>query len=65
MNARSFSKKYKTTLFEAYGSVMKEYVVVPDSLLKKTPELAKYLKMSYDYAKTLKPKPTSKKTSSH
>ena len=27
---------------------MKEYVVIPDSLLKKTPELAKYLKMSYD-----------------
>jgi TfoX/Sxy family transcriptional regulator of competence genes len=56
-----FLKKYKTTLFEAYGTVMKEYVVVPDSLLKKTPELAKYLAMSYAYAKTLKPKPASKK----
>jgi hypothetical protein len=56
-----FLKKYKTTLFEAYGSVMKEYVVVPDSLLKKTAELAKYLAISYDYAKTLKPKPTKKK----
>jgi hypothetical protein len=56
-----FMKKYKTTLFEAYGTVMKEYVVVPDSLLKKTTELAKYLAISYDYAKTLKPKPTKKK----
>ena len=28
-----FLKKYKTTLFEAYGTVMKEYVAVPDSLL--------------------------------
>jgi TfoX/Sxy family transcriptional regulator of competence genes len=55
-----FLKKYKTTLFEAYGAVMKEYVVIPDSLLKKTSELAKYLAMSYDYAKTLKPKPTKK-----
>jgi hypothetical protein len=40
---------------------MKEYAVVPDSLLKKTRELAKYLAISYDYAKTLKPKPTKKK----
>jgi hypothetical protein len=31
-----FLKKYKTTLFEAYGVVMKEYVAVPDALLTKT-----------------------------
>ena len=56
-----FLKKYKTTLFEAYGAVMKEYVKVPDELLGKTAELRKYLEMSYEYAKTLKPKPTTKK----
>jgi TfoX/Sxy family transcriptional regulator of competence genes len=56
-----FLKKYKTTLFEAYGAVMQEYVAVPDSLLKKTKELEKYLAVSYEYAKTLKPKPTKKK----
>ncbi|HLJ26058.1 MAG TPA: hypothetical protein VKY85_05055 [Candidatus Angelobacter sp.] len=56
-----FLKKYKTTLFEAYGAVMKEYVAVPDGLLKKTKELQKYLGLSYEYAKTLKPKPTKKK----
>ncbi|MGO9519569.1 MAG: hypothetical protein ACLPND_21235 [Candidatus Korobacteraceae bacterium] len=56
-----FLKKYKTTLFEAYGVVMKEYVTVPDALLKKTNELAKYLDLSYEYVKTLKPKPTTKK----
>jgi hypothetical protein len=56
-----FLKKYKTTLFEAYGAVMKEYVAVPDALLKKTKELEKYLAISYEYAKTLKPKPTKKK----
>ncbi len=55
-----FLKKYKTTLFEAYGAVMKEYVLVPDSLLSKTNELRKYLEMSYEYAKTLKPKPTTR-----
>jgi hypothetical protein len=56
-----FLKKYKTTLFEAYGAVMKEYVTVPDALLARTNELKKYLAMSYEYVKTLKPKPTKKK----
>ncbi len=58
-----FLKKYKTRLFEAYGTVMQEYVAVPDTLLRKTKELKKYLDVSYEYAKTLKPKPTNKKSS--
>jgi TfoX/Sxy family transcriptional regulator of competence genes len=58
-----FLKKHKTTLFEAYGAVMKEYVRVPDALLGKTGELRKYLEISYQYAKTLKPKPTARKKS--
>jgi TfoX/Sxy family transcriptional regulator of competence genes len=57
----AFLKKYKTKLYEAYGVVMKEYVTVPDSLLKKTSELKKYMQASYEYAKTLKAKPTKKK----
>ena len=56
-----FLKKYKTTLYTAYGTVMKEYVAVPDSLLENTKELKKYLELSYEYAKTLKPKPSKKK----
>jgi hypothetical protein len=55
-----FLKKYKTTLFEAYGAVMKEYVTVPDSLLKNTRALQKYLELSYSYIKTLKSKSTKK-----
>ena len=58
----AFLKKYKTKLFEAYGVVMKEYVAVPDSLLKNTKELQKYLELSYEYAKTLRPKATKKKS---
>jgi TfoX/Sxy family transcriptional regulator of competence genes len=58
-----FLKKYKTTLFEAYGTVMPEYVAVPAALLANTKELKKYLDLSYEYAKTLKPKPTKKKLS--
>jgi TfoX/Sxy family transcriptional regulator of competence genes len=61
-NAREeFLKKHKTTLFTAYGTVMKEYVAVPDGLLNNTREMKKYLQISYDYAKTLKPKPTNPK----
>jgi TfoX/Sxy family transcriptional regulator of competence genes len=56
-----FLKKYKTGLFEAYGTVMPEYVAVPADLLTKTSELKKYLEASYAYAKTLRPKPTKKK----
>lgn len=56
-----FLKKYQAKLYEAYGSVMPEYVAVPDDLLTKTKELQKYLELSYAYAKTLKPKPTKKK----
>jgi len=55
-----FLKKYKTTLFEAYGAVMKEYVAVPDSLLGNTHELQKYFAQSHAYAKTLRPKATKK-----
>jgi len=31
-----FLKKYKTKLMEQYGIIQNEYVVVPDTLLKKT-----------------------------
>ncbi len=57
-----FLKKDKTTLFEAYGAVMKEYVTVPDSLLKKTKELGGYFDISYAYIKSLKRKPTKEKS---
>ncbi|HSY30832.1 MAG TPA: hypothetical protein VLA42_02485 [Verrucomicrobiae bacterium] len=57
-----FLKKYKSKLFEAYGAVMEEYVAVPDVMLKNTRDLEKYLASSYEYVKTLKPKPTKKKS---
>jgi TfoX/Sxy family transcriptional regulator of competence genes len=56
-----FLKKHKTTLFTAYGAVMKEYVAVPDELISNTREMKKYLQLSYEYAKTLKSKPTNPK----
>jgi len=55
-----FLAKYKSGLMEQYGAVMKEYVLIPDQLLNSAKELKKYFDLSYAYAKTLKPKPTSK-----
>ena len=55
-----FLKQYKTTLFEAYGAVMREYVTVPAALLENTKQLQKYFYLSYRYVQTLKPKPTKK-----
>jgi hypothetical protein len=57
----AFLKRYDTVLCVQYGAVMKEYVQVPASLLQDTRALAKYLDISYRYACSLKPKPTTKK----
>src|SRR3974377_1058512 len=57
----AFLKHYQTELCKQYGAVMKEYVAVPSSLLQNARELSKYLDISYRYACSLKPKPTTKK----
>jgi hypothetical protein len=57
----AFLKRYNTSLCVQYGTVMKEYVSVPASLLKNTRALSKYLDISYRHACSLKPKPTTKK----
>jgi hypothetical protein len=55
-----FLARYETTLYHAYGIVQKEYVTVPADLLVRTDELAPYFRVSFDYAKTLKPKATKR-----
>ncbi len=57
----AFLEEYNTTLFEQYGAIMKEYVTVPDELLANTEELRKHLEISFEYIKSLKPKPTKRK----
>ena len=56
----SFLKNYKTKLCEAYGVVLKEYVLVPDKLFKNTKELKPYFDISFEYIKSLKPKRATK-----
>ncbi len=58
---QAFLTKYKAKLCESYGRVQPEYVEVPDSLFASTRELRKYFDASYNYASTLKPKPTARK----
>jgi len=56
-----FLAKYKSSLFESHGHVMKEFVAVPDSLLRNTRELQPYFDLSCIYVASLKPKPTTRK----
>ena len=57
----AFLATYGTGLYQAHGTVMKEYVAAPAELLARTAELAPYLAKSYNYAKSLKPKPTTRR----
>ncbi len=59
----TFVKKYKTEPVVQYGSVMKEYVAIPDSLLTRTALLKPYFESAIEYIASLKPKPTTRKTS--
>ena len=56
----AFLKKHKSKQPVQYGVVMKEYVQIPDALLKKTTELKRSFDTSYEYVRSLKPKPTKK-----
>lgn len=57
----AFMAEFDSELLVTYGTVMKEYVAVPDSLLRDTAGLLPYLELSYAYAKTLKPQKRKRK----
>ena len=57
----AFLKKYEARLCEQHGSVLKEYVEVPDALLKMTRELKRWFDVSYAYVGTLQPKATKRR----
>jgi len=54
----AFMKKHKTTLAVSYGTEMKDWVAVPDSLLARPAALRSYLRISREYAATLGKKRT-------
>jgi len=51
-----FMKEHQTTSFKAYGAVMKEYVLIPETMFDNLELLSSYLNESYNYVKSLKPK---------
>ncbi len=51
-----FLTDHKTELFVTYNTIMKEYVKVPESLLKEPEAMLPYLEKSYQYVLSLKPK---------
>lgn len=57
----AFMEKYNAGPAISYGATMRGYVHVPEEVLKNTKELALYMQLSHEFAKTLKPKPTKKK----
>ena len=56
-----YNKKYGTNPVMQHGATMKGYVELTQKILKNDKEAQKYLQQSFDYIKTLKPKPTTKK----
>ena len=56
----AFIDRFATGLHEAHGTVLKEYVSVPDELFANTVEAAPYLAASHAYVASLKPKPTKR-----
>ena len=57
---KEFIARYATKLHETYGTVMPEYVAVPPAVLEDTAALSQYWAISVEYARTLRPKPTTR-----
>jgi hypothetical protein len=60
----AFLSRFDTSLHEAHGHVMKEYVSVPGPLLEDTEALAPWFAASLAYVVGLKPKATTRKAAS-
>lgn len=58
---KGFIEEFSTKQMEQHGRVMKEYVLVPETLLTDTELMTVYLKKSIAYTSSLKPKSTKKK----
>lgn len=56
-----FNNKYGGGPNIQYGSVMNGYAIIPNDLLENTEKLLEYLEISYQFAGSLKPKPSKKK----
>lgn len=56
-----FKNLYDATIYKSHGAVMKDYVLVPESIHDDLELLKLILLDSYDFANSLPPKPSTKK----
>jgi hypothetical protein len=54
-----FIRKFGSGLYVAFGTTMKEYVTIPGELLGNVRELKPFVASAFQYASSLKPKPTA------
>lgn len=59
-SGQAFMEKYDSTIFKSHGSVVRGYVLVPDTLLDDLEIVAKYLEEGHQYVLSL-PAKSSKK----
>lgn len=53
---KKYLEEFNTSLFKSYGSVMRGYVLIPDTMLADLDAVAKYLDESYDWVMSLEEK---------
>lgn len=51
-----FKEKYNATEYRSYNAIMRDYVRVPNELLKDMDLIAKYMQKGFKYVMSLKPK---------
>ena len=56
----AFMDRYDTVLSEQHGRIMKEYVVVPDALLRQAVELSDWLMRAYQWVSGLRLRATAR-----
>ncbi|HEY7525197.1 MAG TPA: hypothetical protein VH720_16265 [Candidatus Limnocylindrales bacterium] len=57
----AFLARHETRLHEAHGTVMKEYVAVPDALFADLDAMAPWFAAGRSYVAGLRPKPTTRR----
>ena len=53
---KAFIEKYDSGPFRSYGAIMRDYVIIPESLYNNMDVLSYYLEKSYQFVMSLKPK---------
>ncbi len=53
---KKYMEEFNTTIYKSYNSVMRGYILIPESMLEDLDQVAKLLDESYDYVMTLEPK---------